>query len=193
MFERYTDSARRALFFARYEASRLGSVSIETEHLLLGLLRLGGALGGLLPVSVDSLRRDVEGRVIFKEQLAPSVEIPFSAETKCVLEFAAVEADAIRHRHIGIEHLLLGLLREDRCGAALSLASHGVRLSDVRRDVEKLPAPLDGGTEPIVLLQIEAIKRMVKELTNAPQGSKASADLLARICASLDSLSNPGG
>jgi ATP-dependent Clp protease ATP-binding subunit ClpA len=111
-----------------------------------------------------------------------------------VLEFAAVEADAIRHRHIGIEHLLLGLLREDRCGAALSLAAHGVRLSDVRRDVEKLHAPLDGGAKPIVLFQIEAIKRMVKELANAPQGSKASADLVARICASLDNLNpKPGG
>ena len=143
MFERYTESARRALFFARYEASQFGSISIETEHLLLGLVRQGAVVKALLPVPLERLRREVEGRVVFKEKVSTSVEMPFSAETKRVLQFAAEEADALRHAHIGSEHLLLGLLREDHSGAASVLVAQGIRLGDVRREVEKLRGPLE--------------------------------------------------
>jgi ATP-dependent Clp protease ATP-binding subunit ClpC len=61
MFERYTESARRSLFFARYEASQLGAVSIETEHLLLGLVRDGSVLTMLTSVPLERLRLDLEG------------------------------------------------------------------------------------------------------------------------------------
>jgi ATP-dependent Clp protease ATP-binding subunit ClpC len=72
MFERYTERARRALFFARYEASQLGSISIETEHLLLGVLREGqgvtGRIFGRAHVSFDRIRREIEERVNFHER-----------------------------------------------------------------------------------------------------------------------------
>src|ERR1700722_5272018 len=108
MFERYTEEARRALFFARYEASQLGSVSIEPEHLLLGLIREGKALAGRisprLPLPLEEIRKDIEGRTIVRGKIATSVEIPFSAETKRVLQFAAEEADRLLHNHIAPEH-----------------------------------------------------------------------------------------
>src|SRR5215208_4586706 len=117
MFERYTERARRVLFFARYEASQLGSISIETEHLLLGLIREGKGLTSRIfarsHLSLENIRKEIEGRTVFREKVSTSVEIPFSAETKRVLQFAAEEADRLLHNYIGTEHLLLGILRED--------------------------------------------------------------------------------
>ena len=59
MFERYTETARRSLFFSRYEASQLGSITIDSEHLMLGLIREPAILKGLLSVQLDQLRRGI--------------------------------------------------------------------------------------------------------------------------------------
>ncbi len=142
MFERYTERARRVLFFARYEASQLGSISIETEHLLLGLIREGKGLTSRIfqrsHLSLDSIRKDIEGRTVFREKVSTSVEIPFSGETKRVLQYAAEEADRLLHNYIGTEHLLLGLLREERSVAAGILMEKGMRLGAVREDIVQL-------------------------------------------------------
>ncbi|MEK6630508.1 MAG: ATP-dependent Clp protease ATP-binding subunit, partial [Acidobacteriota bacterium] len=142
MFERYTERARRVLFFARYEASQLGSVSIETEHLLLGLIREGKGLTsrifGRAHVSLENIRREVEGRNVFGEKVSTSVDIPFSGETKRVLQYSAEEADRLLHNYIGTEHLLLGLLREERSIASTILLEKGMRLNSVRDDLVSL-------------------------------------------------------
>jgi ATP-dependent Clp protease ATP-binding subunit ClpC len=142
MFERYTERARRVLFFARYEASQLGSISIETEHLLLGLIREGKGLTSRIfarsHLSLESIRKEIEGRTVFREKVSTSVEIPFSAETKRVLQFAAEEADRLLHNYIGTEHLLLGILREERSVAATLLMEKGMRLNTVREDIVAL-------------------------------------------------------
>jgi ATP-dependent Clp protease ATP-binding subunit ClpC len=142
MFERYTERARRVLFFARYEASQLGSISIETEHLLLGLIREGKGLTSRLfsrsHISLESIRKEIEGRTIFREKVSTSVEIPFSTETKRVLQQASEEADRLLHNYIGTEHLLLGLLREERSVASSILSEKGMRLNSVREDVVQL-------------------------------------------------------
>src|SRR5882672_8886875 len=132
MFERYTERARRVLFFARYEASQLGSISIETEHLLLGLIREGKGLTSRIfarsHLSLESIRKEIEGRTVFREKVSTSVEIPFSAETKRVLQFAAEEADRLLH----------GILREERSVAATILMEKGMRLNTVREDIVAL-------------------------------------------------------
>jgi len=142
MFERYTERARRVLFFARYEASQLGSVSIETEHLLLGLIREGKGLTSRIfarsHLSLENIRKEIEGRTVFREKVSTSVEIPFSAETKRVLGCAAEEADRLLHNYIGTEHLLLGILREERSVAASILMEKGMRLHTVREDIVQL-------------------------------------------------------
>src|ERR671929_293164 len=142
MFERYTERARRVLFFARYEASQLGSISIETEHLLLGLIREGKGLTSRIfarsHLSLENIRKEIEGRTVFREKVSTSVEIPFSAETKRVLGFAAEEADRLLHNYIGTEHLLLGILREERSVAASILMEKGMRLNTVREDIVQL-------------------------------------------------------
>jgi ATP-dependent Clp protease ATP-binding subunit ClpC len=142
MFERYTERARRVLFFARYEATQLGSTSIETEHLLLGLIREGKGLTSRIfarsHLSLESIRKEIEGRTVFREKVSTSVEIPFSGETKRVLQFAAEEADRLLHTYIGTEHLLLGILREERSVAATILYEKGMRLASVREDIVQL-------------------------------------------------------
>src|SRR4051794_39938636 len=121
MFERYTEKARRVIFFARYEASMFGSNTIEPEHLLLGLLREDKSLiSSFLPAdtSIDSLRAQIAARITSLEKIATAVELPLSNEAKRVLAYAHEESDRLFHRHIGTEHLLLGLLHEEGSIAA---------------------------------------------------------------------------
>ena len=88
MFERYTEKARRVIFFARYEASQFGSPYIETEHLLLGLLREDKALTNRFlrsHASVESIRKQIEGHTTIREKVSTSVDLPLSNECKRVL------------------------------------------------------------------------------------------------------------
>jgi ATP-dependent Clp protease ATP-binding subunit ClpC len=140
MFERYTEKARRVIFFARYEASQFGSPYIETEHLLLGLLREDKALTNRFlrsHASVESIRKQIEGHTTIREKVSTSVDLPLSNECKRVLAFAAEEAERLSHKHIGTEHLLLGLLREEKCFAAEILHERGLRLSTIREELAR--------------------------------------------------------
>jgi ATP-dependent Clp protease ATP-binding subunit ClpC len=142
MFERYTERARRVIFFARYEASQLGSSSIETEHLLLGLIREGKGLTsrifGKARVSMDMIRKEIEGRSVYRDRVSTSIDIPLSGESRRVLGYASEEAERMLHNHIGTEHVLLGLLRAESCVASTILVEKGMRLSAVREDVLEL-------------------------------------------------------
>lgn len=140
MFERYTEKARRVIFFARYEASQFGSPSIETEHLLLGLMREDKSLTNRFlrsHSSIESIKKEIEGRTIIREKVSTSIDLPLSAECKRILAYSADEAERLRHRHIGTEHLLLGILREDKCLAAEILHERGLRLSQIREELSK--------------------------------------------------------
>ncbi|HEX8138954.1 MAG TPA: ATP-dependent Clp protease ATP-binding subunit [Pyrinomonadaceae bacterium] len=141
MFERYTEKARRVIFFARYEASQFGAPAIEPEHLLLGLMREDKTLTGRFfpraQVSIEAIRKEIESRTLLREKISTSVELPLAPETKRVLAYAHEESDRLQHRHIGTEHLLLGLLREDRSMAAEILYERGLRLNAVRDEIAR--------------------------------------------------------
>jgi ATP-dependent Clp protease ATP-binding subunit ClpC len=140
MFERYTEKARRVIFFARYEASQFGSPYIETEHLLLGLLREDKALTNRFlrsHASVESIRKQIEGHTTIREKVSTSVDLPLSNECKRVLAYAAEEAERLSHKHIGTEHLLLGLLREEKCFAAEILHERGLKLLAIREELAR--------------------------------------------------------
>src|SRR6267378_1212359 len=94
VFERYTEKARRVIFFARYEASQYGSPYIETEHLLLGLMREDKALANRFlrqQGSIESIRKEIEARITIRERISTSVEVPLSAECKRILNMAGEE------------------------------------------------------------------------------------------------------
>src|ERR1051325_11237420 len=121
MFERYTEKARRTIFFGRYEASQFGSPYIETEHLLLGLLREDKSLAQRFfhsHADVESIRKQIEAHTVAAEKVSTSVDLPLSHECRRVLAYGAEEAQRLRHEHIDTAHLLLGLLREEKCFAA---------------------------------------------------------------------------
>jgi uncharacterized protein (TIGR03435 family) len=142
MFERYTERAERVLFFARYEAGRAGSSAVEPEHLLLALIREGQGLSARIferaRVSAEEVRRAIESRTTSREATSSVDDLPLSAPTKQVLEFAAQESGRLLHNYVGTEHLLLGVFREERSLAALVLAERGLQINQVREDIVML-------------------------------------------------------
>jgi ATP-dependent Clp protease ATP-binding subunit ClpA len=152
MFERYTQRASRVITLARYEAARLGSMTIETEHFLLGLTRDEGNLAKLLlrnHSSIETIWEEVERRTTIREKVSSSIDLPLSNECKRILAYAAEESERLNHRHIGTEHLLLGTLREEKCVAAEILHARGFRLNVMREELARAPMP----TEPPVTLE----------------------------------------
>jgi hypothetical protein len=135
MFERYTEKARRVIFFARYEASQFGANAIETEHILLGLLREDKSLMHRLPVrfTAEGIRRDIEEASLVNEKVSTSVDLPLSGESQRVLDHAAEEARGAEHAYVGTEHLLIGLLREPGSFGAVLLLKCGVTVESARQ------------------------------------------------------------
>jgi len=138
MFERYTERARRVIFYARYEASQFGSPMIETEHLLLGLLREDKNMVGRflqdLP-AVESIGEEIKSRTTSREKASNWIDLPLTNECKRILAYALEESESLKHRQIGTEHLLMGILREEECLAATILYERRLRLDAVRQGV----------------------------------------------------------
>lgn len=153
MFERYTERARRVIFFARYEASQYGSPYIETEHLLLGLLREDPVLWRefLGPASVAAeIRTEIEKQITRREPISTSVEMPLTEECKRVLKLAAEESERLAHRHIGTEHVLVALLRVEGSLATQLLRKRELKPEAIREQLAKAPssASLKAPLEP---------------------------------------------
>ncbi len=172
MFARYTEKARRVIFFARYEASEFGAPQIEPEHILLGLLRENGAL--LVPQMAvperqlrESLRREIEQRVQQRAKIETSVELPLAPEAKRVLAYAHDESERLRQRHIGPEHLLLGLLRADRTVAAEVLGAQSLTLDGARAELARTAEA--GGAQ-----QTGEAHLTTQELIAEPRGHKGA-------------------
>ena len=141
MFERYTEKARRVVFFGRYEASQYGSPTIESEHLLLGLLREMKSLGKWIPnASAGTIRQWVDAQTPERPRTSTSVDLPLSDASRKILKAAADVADALAHRQIGTEHLLLGMLAVPNTVAVELLAQCGAEASFIRTELAKQPS-----------------------------------------------------
>lgn len=142
MFERYTQAAGRTIFGARYIASQVGSLEIETEHLLLGVLTTDKTLASRLlasPWAAETVWKLVERRKPIRKRIPGPSEIPLDKVSKRVLALAAEEADLLSSGQIGTEHLLLGLLREEKSFAGEILSELGVRLAPTRAELSRMP------------------------------------------------------
>jgi ATP-dependent Clp protease ATP-binding subunit ClpA len=140
VFERYTESARRTVFHARLTATEFGRTEIETEHLLVGLLHDSAFANQFLPgIPVNDLKDEIWEKTLFKQRLDTSVDMPLSNELKRALAYASQEAERLAHRHIGNEHLLLGILRESRCLAAQLLTERGIDAQELRTRLVNVP------------------------------------------------------
>jgi ATP-dependent Clp protease ATP-binding subunit ClpC len=144
MFERYTEKARRTIFFARYEASIRGVEFIGTPHFLLGMMRenkalfteLLGDLGKLaeLTNAVEAVSPKVKGTS------STSADMPLDHATKRALAYAAEEESRTNSAQIDVAHLLAGLIRENRPEVA-QLAAFGITLKTIREWRARQPQP----------------------------------------------------
>ncbi len=139
MFDRFDDRSRKAMGLAHLEALRLNHDYIGTEHVLLGIVEEGGgvAAGVLKDLGLDlgKVRSEVERRVTPGTRVVAPERLPFTPRVKKVLELSLEESSHLGHTHIGTEHLLLGLIREEGGVAAQALRGLGVRVEDVRAKV----------------------------------------------------------
>ena len=138
----FTDRVRKVLAMAREEAIRLQHVYVGTEHILLGLIREGEGVAAAvlqhLSVDLDQIHERVEESVRKGKATIALGELPYTSRAKKVLEFAMAEAREFNHSYVGTEHLLLGLLREEKGIAAQVLNSLGVTLDEARAETLKV-------------------------------------------------------
>jgi len=138
--ERFTQRARRVLSLAHQEAERLHQNYIGTEHLLLGLIKEDGGVGGrvLRELGLDAERiEEVILRITGVGQ-SQSAKLDLSPGTQSALEFAVEEARRLGHHYIGTEHLLLGLVRLGEGVALDVLRKLGVTPEQIRRQTRRV-------------------------------------------------------
>src|SRR3989475_6766237 len=138
-FDRFNDRAKRVLALAQDEAIRFNHNYIGVEHLLLGLIREGEGVAARaldsLGVELSKVRAAVEFIIGRGDSTTAPSEITLSPRTKMVIELAIDEARKLGHSHVGTEHLLLGVVRDDQSIGAGVLQALGVSPEKVRHQV----------------------------------------------------------
>jgi ATP-dependent Clp protease ATP-binding subunit ClpC len=134
MFDRFTASARKAMALSRKEAQRLCTPYIGTEHMLLGMLGLEPMKGILAQLEIEptNVRDEVKRRVPRGDKEPGLGMLPFTDRAKKVLELSMEEAHGLDHNFIAIDHLLLGLIREEKGLAGQVLRAMGLDIERVR-------------------------------------------------------------
>ena len=139
MFELFTDHARQTMALANKEAKRFNHEFIGTEHILLGLIKQPSGTGAKilkdLKVDIEKLLTELEQLITNgPDEVAPG-QLPQTPLAINVIKYTVEEARALNHEHIGTEHLLLGLLREEEGIAAQVLNNLGIKIENVRSSI----------------------------------------------------------
>ncbi|MBS0629698.1 MAG: ATP-dependent Clp protease ATP-binding subunit [Verrucomicrobia bacterium] len=141
MFDKFTNRAKQVIKLAKKEAQRLNHNYLGTEHVLLGLLKLGQGIAvnvlRNLNLDYETVRAEVERLVGFGPEIQVYGDPALTGKVKKVFEFANEEAAALNHNYVGTEHLLLALLRQTDGVAAQVLENLNVNLKDIRKEVLK--------------------------------------------------------
>src|SRR5215469_136757 len=141
MWQRFTERARKVVFYAQEEAQKFGEGYVSTEHLLLGLVRESDSVAARvlekLGVSLNRIRAEVE-KQLPRGDARPSQDMTLTPRAKRVIDLAYDEARNLNNNYIGTEHLLLGLIREGDGLAGRVLAKLGVELEKARKEVMSL-------------------------------------------------------
>ncbi len=142
MFDLFTDRARRVILYSREAAEKLLQISIDTEHILMGLLRektgVAADIFNKRGLDTNVLINDIKKMSVQGRNLMIKGSLPFSPMGKTVLEAAVEEARLLESKYINTEHILLGLLRERRGKAYMLLAKLGFELAPVREEIRAL-------------------------------------------------------
>jgi len=156
MFNKFTDKARRVIELAKEEAVSLNHDYIGTEHILLGILKEGNGVAAQvleqMQIDIESVRKEMMNMVSPSPDVLTIGELPFTPSAKKVLEYAIEEARHYKHDHVGTEHLLLGLIRQES-GGQQSVASQilirlNLDLDVVREAVSKFFNNMPGPNDP---------------------------------------------
>jgi len=169
MFNRFTDRAKRIIILAREEAARLNHDYIGTEHLLLGLVKMGEGVAVTtlqsFGLDLDSLRLEIEKLIQPGPGTITIGEIPFTPSAKKVLDLAMDEARTLGHNYIATEHILLGLIREEEGIGARVLSASGVDLRKVRARILEILGEVSSADT----------QTMTKASPSSPKGGKTPA------------------
>ena len=162
MWQRFTERARRVVFFAQEEADRLGENYVSTEHLLLGLVRENDSVAARIldriGVSLRRVRSEIEKQVARGDgRLGQDMQL--TPRAKRVIDLAYDEARQLNNNYIGTEHLLLGLIREGEGLAGRVLSKLGVDLERTRREVTALQ-DAEPGKDPSLPSKAELLDRV---------------------------------
>jgi ATP-dependent Clp protease ATP-binding subunit ClpC len=191
----FTDRVRKVLAMARDEAIRLQHDYVGTEHILLGLIREGEGVAAAvltnLSADLDQIHERIEESVKPGKATIALGELPYTSRAKKVLEFAMAEARELNHSYVGTEHLLLGLLREEKGIAAQVLNSLGISLEEARAETLKvLGSDMGSSSEPA------GIGSGSGSSSSSPQGGKgdkkSKTPALDHFCRDLTELASKG-
>jgi len=176
LWQRFTPRARRTVLLAHTEAQRSRVQLISTEHLLMGLLRLGDGLAvetlEAAGVDLEMLRSDLEERMELGGVEETSRELSFTPDATQVLQLAYAEARHLGDAHIGTEHLLLGLLRLGKGPAYRILQRYGLELRQVRRMIQELSAGESERSERGGKSKTPNLERFSRDLTQLARQGK---------------------
>jgi len=190
----FTERVRKVLAMAREEAARLHHEYVGTEHILLGLIREGEGVAAAvlqnLNVDLDEIQQKIEETVKKgKAAQATGPDLPYTSRAKKVLELAMGEARELNHSYVGTEHLLLGLLREEKGIAAQVLTDAGVHLEAARAETLRLlgtEMPQGGGTAT------PTAGAPAQQQTSAKGEKKSKTPALDHFCRDLTQLAAEG-
>jgi ATP-dependent Clp protease ATP-binding subunit ClpC len=189
----FTERVRKVLAMAREEAARLHHEYVGTEHILLGLIREGEGVAATvlqnLSVELDEIQQKIE-ETVKKGKAAQTTgpDLPYTSRAKKVLELAMSEARELSHSYVGTEHLLLGLLREEKGIAAQVLTDAGVNLDAARAETLRIL-----GTELTQQQGGAQASAGAQPAPSAPKGEKKSkTPALDHFCRDLTQLAAEG-
>jgi len=174
--DRFTERAKRVLYLAREEAIRLLHNYIGTEHLLLGLSRIGEGVAAMvltnLGLDLSELRQAVEEAVPPGRGPISVGEIPLNASARRAMNYAFEESKRLGHNYIGTEHILLGILRERKGIAAQILMNLGIELEMVREEALRLLGKPEGAPAKSTKSQTRTLENFSIDLTQMARENK---------------------
>ncbi|MDE0394388.1 MAG: ATP-dependent Clp protease ATP-binding subunit [Gammaproteobacteria bacterium] len=195
----FTDRVRKVLAMARDEAIRLQHDYVGTEHILLGLIREGEGVATAvltqLNADLDQVHERVEESVKPGQATIALGELPYTSRAKKVLEFAMAEARELSHSYVGTEHLLLGLIREEKGIAAQVITSFGISLEEARAETLKVLGPeMAGGSGSGGTAGVGAGGSASSPVSGAAgrKGKKSKTPALDHFCRDLTALARQG-
>lgn len=142
MYQNFTERALRVMQLSSYEAKRFNRRRVSGEHILLGLIKEGSGVAGVvfdsLGICLKGVRQEVEKLVRIGPELDIRGLLPLSTSGKKVIKYATEESLALGHDRIGPEHILLGLLYDQDGVGASALLNLGLKLEEIREEVLNL-------------------------------------------------------